>query len=220
MWEGTYAGRRVAVRRSRRSPESLAWELDLLELLAARGFHVPAVVRSDDGARAVGGVVVQEWITGREPESTADWRLVADELDRVHSAMRDVVQRPGCHVVTDIDRHGASVDADLRALPDDDAALVLGVFGTAHRSPVSLVHGDPCAANIRIDEGDRVWLLDWDESRVDLTWHDLSNLGVQVLHDDDHRIAKRLSDAWEAVNAWLAEPVYARMRLDNLTRRV
>jgi hypothetical protein len=41
---------------------------------------------------------------------------------------------------------------------------------------------------------------------------------VQVLDDDRHRLARRLSDAWEAVNAWIAEPNYARMRLGNLAR--
>jgi len=57
-----------------------------------------------------------------------------------------------------------------------------------------------------------VWLLDWDESRVDVTWHDLSNLGVQVLDDHEHARAQVLSHAWEAVNAWTAEPEYARHR--------
>ena len=59
---------------------------------------------------------------------------------------------------------------------------------------------------------------DWDESRVDVVWHDLSNLGVQVLDDARHVAALRLSDAWEAANAWLLEPDYARRRLARLGR--
>ena len=70
--------------------------------------------------------------------------------------------------------------------------------------------------NIRIDEDGGVGFLDWDESRVDLVWHDLSNLGVQVLDDDEHVRAERLSNCWEAANAWTAEPNYARTRLANL----
>lgn len=44
----------------------------------------------------------------------------------------------------------------------------------------------PGPSNIRIGADGRVGLLDWDEARVDLTWHDLSNLGVQVLDDREH----------------------------------
>lgn len=210
----------MAVRRSRRTPASLAWELDLLEALGANGFRVPQVIRAGDGSRSIGGIVVQEWIDGREPESADDWYWVADELRRLHTAMASITQRPGCACVTELDRHGSSVDADLRLLPDDVADVVLHVFGSVVGAPVSLVHGDPCAANVRITDDGGVALLDWDESRVDVTWHDLSNLGVQVLADDEHRAARRLSDAWEAVNAWSAEPNYARMRLGNLARTV
>lgn len=218
VWTGTFEGRRVAVRRSRRSPASLAWELDVLESLTEHGFVVPTVVRATDGSRSVGGVVVQEWIDGREPDTPDDWCRVADELRRMHHEMADTPQRPGCVTVPELGRHGVSVDADLRIVPDDAAATVLHVFASVRTAPLSLVHGDPSSANVRLDDDGRVALLDWDESRVDVVWHDLSNLGVQVLDDDQHHSARRLSDAWEAVNAWAAEPNYARMRLDNLER--
>jgi Ser/Thr protein kinase RdoA (MazF antagonist) len=218
VWSGTLDGRRVAVRRSRRAPASLAWELDLLESLTARGFVVPALVRAADGSRSVGGVVVQEWIDGRQPDTREDWYRVAAELQRMHRDMSDTPQRPGCLTVPELGRHAVSVDADLRLVPEDAAATALHVFRSVRHAPVSLVHGDPCAANVRLDDAGRVALLDWDQSRVDVVWHDLSNLGIQVLDDDQHRHARRLSDAWEAVNAWVTEPNYARMRLDNLER--
>ena len=77
------------------------------------------------------------------------------------------------------------------------------------------MHGDPAGSNVRIADG-LVWLLDWNESRVDLVWHDLSNLGVAVLDPIAHAQAQRLSDAWEAINAWQVEPGYACMRLQRL----
>ena len=86
-------------------------------------------------------------------------------------------------------------------------------FAAVADGPVSVIHGDPGAANIRIDGNGRVGLLDWDESRVDITWHDLSNLGVQVLDDRTQRRAERLSHAWEAANGWTTEPGYAQRRL-------
>ena len=77
------------------------------------------------------------------------------------------------------------------------------------------MHGDPAGSNVRIDDG-LVWLLDWDESRVDLVWHDLSNLGVAVFDPMAHARTQRLSRCMEAINAWQVEPEYARMRLQRL----
>ncbi len=65
------------------------------------------------------------------------------------------------------------------------------------------------------DDG-RVGLLDWDESRVDAVHRDVANLGVRVLDDGEHQRALRCADAWEAANAWTAEPAYARRRLAQL----
>lgn len=217
VWRGERDGRPVAVRRSRRPPASLAWELDLLDDLGRAGFQVPAVVPAADGQRSVGGVVVQRWLEGREPTTDDDWRTVAAELQRLHRATAGRAQRPGCCAVTELGAVRRSVDADLDRLPPEVVAPVLGVFdGVPSRVPVAAIHGDPGPANIRITDEGRVGLLDWDESRVDLVWHDLSNLGVQVLDDADHAAAMRLSDAWEAVNAWLVEPAYARRRLARL----
>lgn len=161
-------------------------------------------------------MVVQRWIDGREPATGQDWRLVAAKLQRLHRACAGHSQRPGCVEVTRLTRRGASVDADLAVVPDEVAAELLGVFAEFGDAPVSVVHGDPGPSNIRLTEDGRVGLLNWDESRVDVVFHDLSNLGVQVMNDHDHRRAQRLSHAWEAVNAWTLEPEYARQRLQAL----
>ena len=210
---GVLGDRRVVVRRSRRSPDSLRWELELLVRLAGEGFGVPVPIATDTGALSADGVVVQPWVEGREPSSPADWESVARELRWLHAVGVDVVQWPGCSVVTALGPDSRSVDADLAAMPSDAVEVVLAAFASVAGVPVSLVHGDPGPSNVRIDAEDRVRFLDWDESRVDVTWHDLSNLGVRVLADPDHALAVRLSDAWEAANAWTAEPTYARRRL-------
>lgn len=95
----------------------------------------------------------------------------------------------------------------------------MAVFASFDDVPTAVVHGDPGADNIRIGPDGSVGLLDWDESRVDLIWHDLSNLGLQVLNDEEHRRAQRLSNAWEAANGWVLEPDYARRRLQLLGER-
>lgn len=217
VWQAVLGGRRVVVRRSRRPRGSLAWELDLLAALDRAGFGVAEVLPADNGARSVEGYVVQAWVEGRPPVDDRDWEAVAAELARLHRLFVGVAQRPGCRVVTELGPTSRSVDAKLSALPADVRALVLAVFAGVRDAPVGVVHGDPGASNIRIDAGGRVWLLDWDESRVDVTWHDLSNLGVEVLPPAVHRRAVRLSHAWEVANAWIAEPDYARRRLAALT---
>lgn len=216
VWRGRCAGEPVSVRRSRRSAASLGWELDVLEQVGGHGVGVPSVIRTDDERMTSGGLVVQRWIDGRQPSSVRDWQLVAATLRTVHAVA--VGQRPGAHAVTGLGRNGRSIDADLGLLPDEVATVVLGVFASVHDAPVSLIHGDPGPSNIRIDDDDRVWLLDWDESRVDVSWHDLSNLGVRVLDDETHARAVALSHAWEAVNGWVAETAYARRRYDALLR--
>jgi Ser/Thr protein kinase RdoA (MazF antagonist) len=206
----------VAVRRSRRSPTSLQWELELLVELTRRGFHIAEPIATSDGSMTHDGIVVQRWVSGRQPSSDADWTLVAAELVRLHDDCRDIEQRPGCCFVTELFTHRRSVDADLDAVPSDTAMLLSDVFAEFVDVPISLIHGDPDASNIRIDDHERVWLLDWDESRIDLIWHDLSNLGIPVLKPADHQRAQRLSNAWEALNAWTTEPDYAQSRLARL----
>jgi Ser/Thr protein kinase RdoA (MazF antagonist) len=219
VWRGVRYGEMVSVRRSRRSVASLDWELDLIEHLDSAGFRVATVVPTADGRRHVDGVVVQRWLTGRPPESTDDWRRVADVLQAIHTHTAGYPQRPGCCAVAELTSTGRSVDADLAALPADVVREVLAVFATAAHLPRVVIHGDPMAGNLRLGEDGVVGLLDFDESRVDVAWHDLSNLGVQVLADADHSRALRLSDAWETTNAWVSEPAYARTRLASLRSR-
>jgi Ser/Thr protein kinase RdoA (MazF antagonist) len=218
VWFGLQNGEPVSVRRSRRSVASLKWELDLLCTLTERGFSVAVPIHSDSGALSHDGIVVQQWVTGHEPATDAEWKSVADELMRVHASCSDISQRPACCVVTELTLTSQSVDADIFAIPSDVAGYLLGIFDQFRHVPVSLIHGDPGPSNIRITDEGRVAFLDWDESRVDLTWHDLSNLGIQVLPEAEHMQALQLSDAWEAANAWALEPAYARRRYAALSR--
>ncbi len=218
VWRAELDGRAVAVRRSRRSPASLHWELDLIERLDAAGFLVASIEPTATGQRSVDGVVVQRWLDGHPPSTEADWVLVAATLHRLHALRPLPEQRPGCVSVADLRRDSRSVDADMSALPDDVCAELLDVFRQYASTPTCLIHGDPNPSNIRISDG-VVSLLDFDESRIDIADHDLSELGTSVLDGDRQRAATRLSNAWETANAWVAEPDYARQRLEALRRR-
>ena len=219
VWSGRSPAGRVAIRRSRRTCESLAWELELLFDLAEAGFLVATPALTDTGLACADGVVVQRWIDGREPDSIEDWTLVASELCRLHRTLVGHHQRPGCRSVVELDRTACSLDADLSLVPDDVVDDILDAFFALADEEVAIIHGDPGPSNLRITSDRRVGFLDWDESRVDLVALDLPNLGVQVLGDSEHANALALADAWEAANAWTAEPDYARERLAALRAR-
>jgi len=216
VWRAEFEDAQVAVRRSRRSAASLEWELDLIGFLDAHSFIVPTVVLANNGRRHVDDVVVQRWIPGREPDSLHDWKQIARELQRLHALSIDYPQRPGCCSVGELVVYRRSGDADLDNMELQAVSLVLSVFEAFAACDTAVVHGDVGAPNLRITPEGRVGLLDWDESRVDVTAHDLSPLGVQVLSDADHAAAQRLSNAWEAANSWVIEPEYARRRLTML----
>ena len=220
VWLGDLDDQRVAVRRSRRRGASLEWELDLLAALAEHGFLVPQVIPAADGSRHIDGLVVQQWIPGRRPEGDADWRAVAQELVRLHQATRDHLQRPGCCSLDELDAQRRSVDADLASLPTAVEAEIRSVLVLAEALERAVIRGDPGPDNVRLTAGGRVGFLDWDEARVDVTVLDLADLGVPVLPPDEHVRATLLADAWETVNAWTAEPAYARRRLASLRRRL
>jgi len=194
------------VRRSRRSPASLEWELDLLDQLSRNGFTVPAVVPTKDGRRHVDGVVVQEWLPGRQP-ADGDWPLVKDELRRLHALMAGWPPRPDFPGTRELLTRDQGGDVDLTRMP----ASVVTACRKAWRAltgPTTVIHGDPCAANIRV-QGREIGLLDWDEARVDHPWLDLADLpGRQAT-----ATASAAINAWEAANAWFMEPTYARRRL-------
>jgi Ser/Thr protein kinase RdoA (MazF antagonist) len=197
----------LVVRRSRRSTASLEWELDLLDHLSPHGFVVPVVVPTDDGRRHVDGVVVQRWLPGAEP---TDWPPVVAELRRLHALMADWPPRPDFPGTGDLLTRDRGGDVDLTAMPAS-AVTACRTAWQALTGPPTVIHGDPCAANIRID-GDRVGFLDWDEARVDHPWLDLADIpGLEV-----PPAARAAVDAWEAANGWLVEPSYARERLARL----
>jgi aminoglycoside phosphotransferase (APT) family kinase protein len=76
------------------------------------------------------------------------------------------------------------------------------------------------AGNILVD-GERVTLLDWDESRVDVPWFDFAFVAddVEVPVPVDRVALVTAGVAWEAATCWMPEPEYAARRLAELYAR-
>jgi Ser/Thr protein kinase RdoA (MazF antagonist) len=209
---------RLVARRSRRTPASLDWEVDLLDHLVGHGLRVPAILPSLDGRRHVEGVVVQAWLDGAAP-ADRDWPAVAETLRRLHAVTANWPQRPGfasTRELLDMDRGG---DVDLTVMPAAAVAACRNAWRPLAGRPEAVVHGDPGASNIRVADGE-VGLLDWDEARVDCTDLDLAELpaaGVPAgLPPGPLAAARRAATAWEAANGWIVEPAYARRQLELL----
>jgi Ser/Thr protein kinase RdoA (MazF antagonist) len=220
VWAVRVGGRRCVARDSGegRSGPALDWELDLLQELAGAGFRVPSPVPALDGRRRVGGLVVTTWLEGDPPAGERDWRLVADELARLHRRTAGRRQRPGFASTQELLARSGGGDVDLDLMPAEVVALCRAAWSALAGDPVAVVHGDPGPQNLRL-RGDRVGLLDWDESRVDcpaldLAWLPVNRLGGRLQE------ARAAAEAWEVANGWRVEPDHARRRLAELRRRL
>ena len=204
-------GQRHVARRSRRTAQSLDWEVALLDHLAAHGLRVPVAVPALDGRRHAGGVMVQTWLDGTPP-GPGDWPAVAAVLRRVHELTAGWPQRPGSASTTELLTAETGGDVDLTVMPPAAVAACRRAWAALAGMPQAVVHGDPGPANIRITSAG-AGLLDWDEARVDCADLDLAELPGSDLPPGRLVPARAAATAWEAANGWVIEPSYARRQL-------
>ena len=218
VWTIRLGGERRVARQNAREAGALDWELDLLATLLDHGFTVPLPIPTLSGERRVGGLVVFSYIEGREPQGRGDAERVADELRRLHALPGAWPQRPGFRTARELLTTDIGGDVDMSLLPPKDAELCRSAWSVLPERRTTLIHGDPSPTNIRID-GDAVGLLDWDEARVDSPLLDLGALPdaeVAGLTEEEFRLARRASVAWEVAVCWQLEGEYARRRLTEL----
>ncbi len=211
----TLGGLHVAVRRSRRTGPALAWEFDLVDVLARAGFIVPRPIPAADGGLHHEGVCVITWLDGDSPETEMDWRRVAATLRRLHAMTAGWTQRPGFAGTRELLERDSGGDVDLSAMPPEAVAICRNAWRAIAAEPESVVHGDPGAGNIRLTAAG-VGLIDWDEARVDASALDLAeNPRAAEFIQPPARLAavRAAADAWEVANGWQIEPGYARRKL-------
>src|SRR5215210_7839766 len=105
-------------------------------------------------------------------ETDADWCRVADTLRQLHRLTRGWPQRPGWRSSTDLLEAEAGTKVDLGAMPAEGVARCRAAWARLIGRDTCVVHGDPNPGNIRITP-DRVAMIDWDESHVDVPDLDL-----------------------------------------------
>ncbi|WP_089248391.1 phosphotransferase enzyme family protein [Asanoa hainanensis] len=212
VWSVRIGGRRTVGRLGTRSDADLAWETALLQHLDRAGLTVPVPIPTASGQLFAEGLVVMTYLEGGPPETRADWRRVADTLRSLHRMTKGWPQRPGWRSSTDLLRTSTGTKVDLGAMPPESVARCRAAWSRLAGRPTCVVHGNPTnPANIRMT-GDRVALIDWDESHVDVPDLDLALPdNAADLADDAYDAAAQASAAWEAAVCW--DDSYAVRRL-------
>jgi len=211
VWSMRVNGQLAVGRLGSRSDADLAWETELLQHLDREGLAVPMAIPTMDGRLFADSLVVMTYVEGEPPETEADWRRVADTLRRLHRLTHGWPQRPGWRSSTDLLHVETGTKVDLRAMPTEGVARCRAAWARLSGRERCVVHGDPNPRNIRVT-ADRVALIDWDESHVDVPDLDLVlPHNAAGLDDGAHDIAAQASAAWEAAVCWDDE--YAIKRL-------
>ncbi len=202
VWSVRVDGRAAVGRLGTRSDADLAWETDLLLRLDREGLTVPVPIPTAAGRLFADGLVVMTYVEGRPPETEADWRRVAETLRRLHQLTTGWPQRPGWRSSGDLLHAETGTKVDLGAMPPDGVVRCRAAWARLTGRVTSVVHGDPNPGNIRMT-ADRVGIIDWDESHVDVPDldlvlpHDAADLGHDALD-----VAAQASAAWEAAVCW------------------
>lgn len=202
VWSVRVHGHLAVGRLGARSDADLAWETGLIKYLDREGLTVPVPIPTTDGRLFADGLVVMTYVEGGSPETEADWRRVADTLRRLHRLTQRWPQRPGWRSSTDLLYEETGTRIDLSAMPPEGVARCRAAWARLVGRQTSVIHGDPNPRNIRMT-ADRVGLIDWDESHVDVPDLDLVlPHNAADLDGSAHDIAAQASAAWEAAVCW------------------
>jgi Ser/Thr protein kinase RdoA (MazF antagonist) len=211
VWSVRVNGQLAVARLGTRSDADLTWETKLLVHLDREGLHVPVPIPTAAGRLFADGVVVMTYVEGGPPETEEDWRRVADTLRELHRLTQGWPQRPGWRSSTDLLHAETGTKIDLAAMPPEGVARCRAAWARLVGRRTCVVHGDTNPGNVRMT-AERVALIDWDESRIDVPELDLVlPHNAAGLGDDAYDIAAQASAAWEAAVCWDDE--YAIKRL-------
>jgi Ser/Thr protein kinase RdoA (MazF antagonist) len=211
VWSVRIGGQVAVARLGTRSDADLAWETGLLQHLDQNDMAVPVPIPAMDGRLFVNGLVVMKYLEGTPPETEGDWRRVADTLRKLHLVTRGWPQRPGWRSSTDLLEADRGTRIDLTRMPPEGVARCRAAWARLAGRETCAVHGDANPRNILVT-AERVALIDWDESHVDVP-----DLDLELPHNAADldpfawEIAHQASAAWEAAVCW--DDDYSKQRL-------
>jgi Ser/Thr protein kinase RdoA (MazF antagonist) len=202
VWSVRVKGQLAVARLGSRTDADLDWETELLKYLDREGMTVPVPIPTLDGRLFAEGVVVMRYVEGVSPETEADWKRVAETLRQLHRLTQGWPQRPNWRSSTDLLHADTGTKINLLAMPPEGVVRCRAAWTRLLGRETSVVHGDPNPRNIRIT-ADRVALIDWDESHVDVPDLDLvMPNNAAGLEEEALDIAAQAWAAWEAAVCW------------------
>jgi Ser/Thr protein kinase RdoA (MazF antagonist) len=173
VWSVRVDGQLAVGRLGTRSDADLAWETELLQHLDREGLTVPVPIPTTDGRLFADGLVVMTYLEGGPPQTEADWRRVAGTARQLHRLTQGWPQRQGWRSSTDLLHAETGTKIDLGAMPPEGVARCRAAWARLTGRQTCVVHGDPHnPGNVRVT-AERVALIDWDESHVDVPDLDL-----------------------------------------------
>ncbi len=203
VWSVLIHGQLAVGRLGGRSNADLRWESELLQHLDREGLTVPVPIPTRDGRLFVDGLVVMKYVEGEAPETEADWRRVADMLVRLHRLTQGWPQRPGWRSSLDLLHADEGTKIDLRRMPPEGVARCRAAWSRLIGRETCVVHGNPNNPNNVRLTSNRVALIDWDESHVDVPDLDLVlPHNVAGLNRVALDFAAQALAAWEAAVCW------------------
>ena len=203
VWSVRVNGQLAVGRLGSRTETDLTWEAELLQHLDREGMTVPVPIRTTDGRLFVGGLMVMKYMEGGPPETKTDWRRVAETLRELHRLTQGWPQRPGWRSSTDLLHAETGTRVNLTAMPPEGVVRCRAAWARLIGRQTCVVHGNPNNPGNVLITIDRVALIDWDESHVDVPDLDLVLPdNAADLDDGAYDIAAQASAAWEAAVCW------------------
>jgi hypothetical protein len=121
---------------------------------------------------------------------------------QLHRLTQGWPQRPGWRSSADLLHAETGTRVNLGAMPPGGVARCRAAWARLTGRTTCVVHGDPNPGNVRMT-ADRVAMIDWDESHVDVPDLDLAlPYNAAGLGNDAYDIAAQARAAWEAAVCW------------------
>jgi len=196
-----------------RSEEAVRWVVDVQKIAETAGFIVPHFIPAIDGRFVVDGVTLERWIEGK-PVTNEDRIEIRDLLSAFHESCLGWNQRPGFASSIELLDDSSGGDVNLDVMPEGIKKVCRKAWQALETQKQSVIHGDLNIDNILKTRDGHFALIDWDESRVDISLFDIVGLfDVNPGYPDSiWHCAKQALNAWEVAVSWVREPVYAMSR--------
>jgi Ser/Thr protein kinase RdoA (MazF antagonist) len=202
----THNTKRVA-KTTRRNEAAIRWLQPVHAAARQAGFITPDLIATRDGTLVSNGVTLETFIEGRTPKPE-ELLEMQPQLQTFHNLTRGFPQRPGFASSLQLLHEHSGGDVDLNAMPNELVTLCREHWRERANQAQSVVHGDLNANNVLITTDGKYGLVDWDETRADISDFDSQALRRTSGTTLDLRNTTWL-DAWEVAVCWQVEPAYA-----------